>query len=221
VQHALTRGLEVAFQLEEGEVISEPTPSRENRRAILVVEATEGGAGVLNRLIAEPDRVALVARTALDLMHLENIDEAVASGDSALLRDKEGAECVKGCYRCLLSYYNQPDHELIDRTNVEARALLLRLACSTVEQAGDRQAAQDPWAESLKRWGLPAPDVEPLTVGHVVLPLVWRSHLVAAVIGAFREDDRSAVRAKGFEIVDFAPEPGDAAPEGLGALLGG
>ena len=34
------------------------------------------------------------------------------------------AHCVKGCYRCLLSYYNQPDHELIDRTDeaVEAHA---------------------------------------------------------------------------------------------------
>ena len=50
-------------------------------------------------------------------MHLENIDAAVAARDPILLRDKEGAECVKGCYRCLLSYYNQPDHELIDRTD--------------------------------------------------------------------------------------------------------
>ncbi len=161
-----------------------------------------------------------MARAALDLMHLENIDEAVASGDQALLRDKEGTECVKGCYRCLLSYYNQPDHELIDRTNVEARALLLRLACSTVEQAGDRQAAQDPWAEALKRWGLPAPDVEPLTVGDVVLPLVWRSHLVAGVIGLVRDDDRSAIRAKGFEIVDLPTGPGDAPPEALASFLG-
>ena len=69
-------------------------------------------------------------------MHFENIDEAVTAADPTLLRDKEGADCVKGCYRCLLSYYNQPDHELIDRTNVEARKLLLRLACSAVEQAG-------------------------------------------------------------------------------------
>ena len=51
---------------------------------------------------AERDRVARVARAALDLMHLENIDAAVAAANPDLLRDKEGAECVKGCYRCLL-----------------------------------------------------------------------------------------------------------------------
>jgi hypothetical protein len=33
LQHALTRGIDVVFQLEEGETLSEPTPTRENRRA--------------------------------------------------------------------------------------------------------------------------------------------------------------------------------------------
>lgn len=79
LQHALTRGLEVVFQLEEGEILTEPTPSRERRRAILAFEATEGGAGVLGRLVAEGDGMARVARAALDLMHLENRDRADCS----------------------------------------------------------------------------------------------------------------------------------------------
>ena len=112
---------------------SEPTPSRDNRRAVLAFEATEGGAGVLGRLISEPRGFARVARAALDLMHLDNIDAAVAAADPSLLTEKQGADCVKGCYRCLLSYYNQPDHELIDRTNSDVRRILLRLARSEAE----------------------------------------------------------------------------------------
>ena len=42
-----------------------------------------------------------------------------------MLTDDPDARCVEGCYRCLLSYYNQPDHELIDRTDRDAQG-----ACS-------------------------------------------------------------------------------------------
>jgi hypothetical protein len=42
VQHALLRGIEVVFQLEEGEILGEPLPARDNRRSILAYEATEG-----------------------------------------------------------------------------------------------------------------------------------------------------------------------------------
>src|SRR5690606_7641203 len=112
VQHALLRGIELTFQLEEGEVLGEPLPSRDDRRAILTYEATEGGAGVLSRLIEDPQALGRVGREALTLMHFENVDEAIAAGDAKLLVSRHGEACVRGCYRCLLSYFNQPDHEL-------------------------------------------------------------------------------------------------------------
>ena len=85
LQHALARGLEIVFQLEEGEIQTEPVPSRENRRGILLFEATEGGAGVLGRLTSDPDALAQVARTALELMHYRELDAAIAAADPALL----------------------------------------------------------------------------------------------------------------------------------------
>jgi hypothetical protein len=51
LQHALARGLELVFQLEESEISTEPVPSRDRRRGILLYEATEGGAGVLARVM--------------------------------------------------------------------------------------------------------------------------------------------------------------------------
>ena len=128
LQHALTRGLE-------------SLPDRGGRgsgRADPLASSAEHcwptrrprGAGVLGRLASEPDMLAQVARMALSLMHFECVDEAIASGDPALLQTAPNADCVKGCYRCLLSYYNQPDHEVIDRTDSDALRVLLRLARS-------------------------------------------------------------------------------------------
>ena len=74
LQHGLARGIGLVFQLEEGETLTEPVPSRDNRRAVLAYEVTEGGAGVLGRLTTEPHALARVARTALELMHYRNLD---------------------------------------------------------------------------------------------------------------------------------------------------
>ena len=220
LQHALARGLEVVFQLEEGETLSEPTPSRDNRRAILAFEASEGGAGVLGRLANEPGNLSRVALAALDIMHLENVEAAIIAADPDLLKEKEGSNCVKGCYRCLLSYYNQPDHELIDRANKEVRRILLRLARSAVKTAASKPSANGAWAEALARWKLPATDAAPLSVGELSLPLVWRSHLVAAATRPLIETDRSMIAHMGFTVIEVSAEPGVDVPTELAALLG-
>jgi Lhr-like helicase len=221
LQHALARGLDLVFQLEEGETLSEPTPSRDKRRAILAFEATEGGAGVLGRLVSEPESLARVARAALELMHLQKIHEAITANDPALLEDVADAECVKGCYRCLLSYYNQPDHELIDRTNIEARRILLRLARSVVKPQRSVSEGGGLWAEALRRWGLPAPDQVPLLLDGVSLPLVWRSYVVAAASAPLTQTAIDAASAMGFDVVNIPDMPGDSPPAELVTLLRG
>jgi hypothetical protein len=160
VQHALMRGVAVVFQLEEGEILGEPLPARDNRRAVLVYEATEGGAGVLNRLVEDPKALGKVAREALILMHFEKVDEAISAGDAMLLIGGQGEACVRGCYRCLLSYFNQPDHELIDRTSDEAKQMLINLARGQVVLSiiPDQAAGASGWTIAFKEAGLPTPD---------------------------------------------------------------
>jgi Lhr-like helicase len=185
LQHAIAHGLEIVFQLEEGEVLTEPVPSRETRRAILIFEATEGGAGVLGRLTSDPDAMSRVARAALELMHYQNIDAALTAADPATLVETPDAQCVKGCYRCLLSYYNQPDHENIDRTDGDVTSVLLRLARGrvAVTERQEQTSSDGDWHSAFAAWGLPPPDKEPLTVDGTTLPLAWRTHLAAAAIG--------------------------------------
>jgi hypothetical protein len=152
-------------------------------------------------------------------MHLENIDAAVAEADPSLLKDKADANCVKGCYCCLLSYFNQPDHELIDRTNDEVRRILLRLARSRVMSAVSMDNGIGGWGEALARWKLPPADAAPLVMGDIKVELVWRSRLVAATTSALSAEEHSAIVEMGFSVVNLPAEPGDAAPSELVDLL--
>jgi hypothetical protein len=223
LQHALLRGLELTFQLEEGETYTEPVPSREKRNAILVYEATEGGAGVLSRIVQEPGKLAETALAALELMHFENVENAIAAQDPSLLTTNSEARCVKGCYRCLLSYYNQPDHELIDRTDPDACRLLLRLAAATVELS-ESKAPRPPgigiWLQAIEGWRFPPPSSEPLVIDEVSIPLVWRDHRVAAVPEDFPSGTRSKLESMGFTVFILPKEIPSEPPAQLAELLG-
>ena len=227
VQHALLRGIEAFYQLEEGELLAEPMPNRNPRRGFLLYEAAEGGAGVLTRLVSEPEALAAVARQALTIMHFELPDPPPS--DSAMLTDRPGTDCVAGCYRCLLSYYNQPDHELLNRRDPAALELLLRLARATVSADEPRAtyatvsggtASADPappvqrWLAEAARRGLPAPDTSPLVTSGHAFPLVWRQHYVAAVLDethggtAAEHPEIGELQDLGFEVIAFA-DPSD------------
>jgi hypothetical protein len=209
IQHALLRGVESVFQLEEGEVLAEPMPVRDDRTGFLLYEATEGGAGVLTRLVTEQAQLAEVAREALNILHFDLGDGLPASADA--LVDKTGTACVAACYRCVMSYYNQPDHELLDRRDPAARLVLLRLARAEVAAVGRSARADVPadaavdtditaWLVAAESVGVTPPDQEPLSIEGTRIPLVWRSHYVAAML----DDDPSTTAKlddKGFKVV--------------------
>ena len=223
VQHALMRGIEVIFQLEEGEVLGEPLPARDNRRAILAYEATEGGAGVLSRLIEDAQALGKVAREALTLMHFEKVDEAIAAGDAKLLVSRDGEACVRGCYRCLLSYFNQPDHELIDRTSNEAKQMLIDLARGRVVLATSPSQSTEGagWVNVFKDAGVPVPDASAVSFSGQEMTYSWRSHFVAACVFPLTETARKAAEAKGWTLFEL-PEPVTAGvPEAMRSMFGG
>lgn len=223
LQHALLRGIEAVFQLEEGEILAEPMPTREQRTGFLLYEATEGGAGVLTRLVAEPERLAEVTRKALAIMHFGVTDGASVPADGDGLVDAPDTSCVAACYRCLMSYFNQPDHEHIDRRDGDTKMLLVRLARAVtsaldvpqrsrrrtppgVPTGGDNTLAR--FREMARGRELPEPDAEPLVVGDVRVPLVWRGHYVVALLDASLAGLTSQLEDKGFEVIGL---DGDAA----------
>jgi hypothetical protein len=165
-----------------------------------------------------------VARQALSLMHYCDIEPAIAAADPAFLCEVPEPGCVKGCYRCLLSYYNQPDHERIDRTDPAALKVLLRLARSrtVVSRAGrdDAPSGKGPWRAALMQWRLPLPDAEPVKFGDLVFPLHWKGARVAASLTALTPAAQQAAESSGYEIVQVPEQPGTQPPEDLASLLG-
>ena len=107
-----------AFEAEENELDAENIGEREHRR-ILFRETGEAGAGILRRLAEPGGALAGVAAEALSLCHFSK------DGD-----DLRGEDCERACYDCLLSYYNQSEHSLLDRHSI--RDLLLSLSRSVV-----------------------------------------------------------------------------------------
>ena len=180
LEHALLRGIETVFQLEQGEILAEPMPTRDACKGFLFYEASEGGAGALSRLVAEPDKLAEVAHEALFIMHFDVKSHGGLPEDVEALTDQADTSCVAACYRCLLSYYNQPDHELLDRRDDKVRDLLLRMARARTTRFGStpsRHPSTRPEGTSdadpmLARWlivarqqELPEADRDPLDRG--------------------------------------------------------
>ena len=132
LQYALKRGIEAVYQLEESELVAEPLPNRDSRQSILFFEAAEGGAGVLTRIATEPGALAEVTAKALEILHFQRPADGQPWARATLVEEltPEGLSlCEAGCYRCLLSYYNQPDHPAIDRKDQGAGGLVLDILC--------------------------------------------------------------------------------------------
>ncbi|MBM4467887.1 MAG: DUF1998 domain-containing protein, partial [Chloroflexi bacterium] len=97
--HTWLRALMVTFNLDENELdgFLAPGPEADIPCRLVLYETTVGGSGVLASL-AEQGRLHKAVARARELLH---------EGDP------EGG-CERACYDCLLSFYNQRDHELLD-----------------------------------------------------------------------------------------------------------
>lgn len=121
LRYALKRGIEETFELEETELAAECI-GQGSHQAMLFYETAEGGAGVLRRLVEEPQALAEVAQVALEICHFQLSEAGIQD-----LRP----ECRAACYECLLSYANQREALQLDRYQI--RDLLGLLANSRTE----------------------------------------------------------------------------------------
>ena len=119
LMYALERAIEHLYQLEDDELVAESIGEGEHR-AILLYEAAEGGAGVLQELVRHGDALGEVATAALELLHF----------DPKTGKD-QAQEPHRACYECLLSFKNQLFGAKLDRSKVQE--FLLRLTTTPVE----------------------------------------------------------------------------------------
>jgi ATP-dependent helicase YprA (DUF1998 family) len=131
--YALERGIEATFQLEDSELTGELLPDPDDHGRMLFIESAEGGAGVLRRLVDEPEKLREVAAKALDIAHFDPVTGDDRGGELTDEADQP-TRCVQACYDCLLSYSNQPAHARIDRHR--AVGILLGLATATADLVG-------------------------------------------------------------------------------------
>jgi hypothetical protein len=221
LQAALKRGIEMTFQIEESELVTEPLPKQDDRKGILFYEAAEGGAGVLTRLANEPESLALVAGNALTLMHFDPPGGPwdLAQLDALEERDKAGNRlCEAGCYQCLLSYYNQPDHELINRRDPDALRLLVALANAqvtrlqpeTVSSGGapssPQDADSDTWLAAVAQRGLRLPDATSVPVhnGAAIAAGQYKGARALVFLQAVQRDIVAVLIDKGWQVLDFS-----------------
>ena len=125
LMNAIERGIEAVYQLEDSELTTEALPDAGDQGRFMIVEAAEGGAGVLRRLQGESEAMSRVARKALEIIHVDP--------DTG---EEDPKACVRGCYRCLLTYGNQNSHEQIDRRlAIKTLTRLLRSRTQSVSSA--------------------------------------------------------------------------------------
>jgi hypothetical protein len=156
-----------------------------------------------------------VARIALAIMHYDVPKEVDAPWPAFDTRhDQGGTHCVAACYRCLLSYYNQPDHEFIDRRDEAAMKILWRLATARthVDESFAPQALPVPPAAAsgwVTKWReaqaghaseLPSPAV--VKVDDVEI-LHWPTDYVAVALPDTPRELQAAWEDRGFTFVRF------------------
>jgi len=95
---------------------------------------------VLRRLIDDPHALAAVAGNALEICHFD------PDGTDKHRAPRAKEDCEAACYDCLMSYYNQGEHRILDRKLI--RDELLRLAGAIPEES----PASAEWADLLQRY---------------------------------------------------------------------
>lgn len=137
LSYALKRGIERLFQVEESEIgvwlMGKDTPN------IMIYEAAEGTLGLLSQLVASPAKMKELFEEAYKAMHF-NIET----------KEDTQPQKPKATYEDLLSYYNQPYHDKLDRHAVKAP--LEKLMEASIEEVRNNRDRQQQYQFLLEQY---------------------------------------------------------------------
>jgi hypothetical protein len=151
---ALVQGIQLAFQLDSSEIngyafVPDDGPSR-----VLLYETDEGGIGVLAALGRGEGWTRLIDTT----LHALHVDPQTG--------EEQPGACASACYDCLLTFYNQQHHRVLDRRPAIELLRAMRGSAYTPTAPDalgyDRliehsQGIEGEVLEAMRRRGLPAP----------------------------------------------------------------
>ncbi len=212
LQAALKRAIEQTYQIESSEIFVEPLPNTAERRMLLIYEAGEGGSGVLRNIIKNPDAISRIAFTALELMHYD-----IGHGQEFTVNNLDSydteTDCINGCYRCLLTYFNQPEHVLINRHDRHALEFLVALAHSnSLKLHNKRQTYCDSPIEHFKQWaaknGYAIPDCIPKTIksNGMTYDGAYSALRCCVSFKPVKDDEIKTLEDSGWQIIDLSDE---------------
>ena len=118
LQYALLRGIAQVFQVEASEIGSEAL-GQADAPNILLYEAAEGSLGVLIQFVTDPTVFRQVVEAAVRILRYDDVEYTAPAS-----------------YDDLLSYYNQRDHQKLDRFLI--RDALTRLLSCQIDLHGAR-----------------------------------------------------------------------------------
>lgn len=208
----------MTFQIEESELVAEPLPKADERRALMFYEAAEGGAGVLTRIASDPSSLAQVASNALKLLH-HNVPAGPWRLEDLPALEQTNTQgnriCEAGCYQCLLSYFNQPDHENINRRNSDALKVLVALANAEVQPKEVAESTDDfaPVDELTDQWllavdaaGLRRPDALQVSInqGKITAAGQYKSARALIFLENIDADTFALLADKGWQVLNFS-----------------
>lgn len=167
LQAAFKNAIQVRYQLEDNEIACEALPDNNNRHSILFYEASEGGAGVLRRLVEDSNAIREVAKEALAICHFDS-----DTGEDYKRAIRSTENCESACYFCLMSYANQLDHKYLDRQLILNFLLQLKSAQVNVSPSSETRedafqkllalaesSLEEEWLTYIYEAGLKLPDI--------------------------------------------------------------
>lgn len=131
LQYALALAIERVFNVEPRE-ISVQLMGETSLPNVMIYESAQGSLGVLSQIASQPDRFRDVIDAAYDICHFT-------------LPPEEESTLPPASYDDLLSYFNQRDHEKIDRHLIRDTLALLK-HCDVEARGTDSEPYQERYA---------------------------------------------------------------------------